>query len=323
MHVSDLTEQRRQMLPRGVTFTKHPSHLIMMVITMGYHLRLQIGIHLWVLIHQVMNCTQSIPINLVHICLLDINSSSDCSGLTQIQNQIHFLKKPARQKMDWSYLLARTYLQTFESRGKNCFTKIQCGSYSKVQVLKKFAETNFVNELHEDTQRNSPSSNEDDELQECQEYNTDQDLEPHNDDLLDFISHQEHSGDQLDQVLQNYQAYQESQSESLTPTRQLPTRQLNTHIISHVAQATCGSLVDRGANGGLAGVDVRVLSTSPRKYTVTGIDNHEIPGLTLVQCASLVQTNYGLDHLIMNEYAYFGRGHSIHSSGQIEWYQHC
>ena len=25
-------------------------------------------------------------------------------------------------------------------------------------------------------------------------------------------------------------------------------------------------------------------------------------------------------NLIMNEYAYYGRGHSIHSSGQIEWY---
>ena len=25
-------------------------------------------------------------------------------------------------------------------------------------------------------------------------------------------------------------------------------------------------------------------------------------------------------NLIMNEYAYYGRGHSIHTSGQIEWY---
>ena len=25
-------------------------------------------------------------------------------------------------------------------------------------------------------------------------------------------------------------------------------------------------------------------------------------------------------NVIMNEYAYYGRGHSIHSSGQIEWY---
>ena len=63
-----------------------------------------------------------------------------------------------------------------------------------------------------------------------------------------------------------------------------------------------------------------MLSTSPRKCTVTGTDNHEIPGLDLVQYAALVQTNHGMVNLIMNEYAYYGRGHSIHSSGQIEWY---
>ena len=59
---------------------------------------------------------------------------------------------------------------------------------------------------------------------------------------------------------------------------------------------------------------MRVLSTTPRKCTVIGIDNHEIPGLDLVQCAALVHTNHGIN-LIMNEYAYYGRGHSIHSSG--------
>ena len=84
--------------------------------------------------------------------------------------------------------------------------------------------------------------------------------------VLDFICCQNHSDDQLDQVLQTYQAYQESQSESQTPTRQL-----NTRITYHAAQATqakIGSLVDMGANGGLAGSDVIVLSTSPRKSTV-------------------------------------------------------
>ena len=39
--VSDMTGQRRQTLPRGVTFTKHPSHPTMMVLMMSYHLRLQ------------------------------------------------------------------------------------------------------------------------------------------------------------------------------------------------------------------------------------------------------------------------------------------
>ena len=73
---------------------------------------------------------------------------------------------------------------------------------------------------------------------------------------------------------------------------------MNAHITYHVAQAKQGkhgSLVDRGANGGLAASDVRILSTSPRKCTVTGTDNHEIPGLDLVQCASLVQTNHGIE----------------------------
>ena len=77
--------------------------------------------------------------------------------------------------------------------------------------------------------------------------------------------------------------------------------------------------VDRGANGGLAGSDVRVLNTSPRQCTVIGINNHEIPALDIVQCAALVNTNHGIVNLIMNEYAYYGKGHTIHSSGQIEW----
>ena len=136
-------------------------------------------------------------------------------------------------------------------------------------------------------------------------------MERPTDNLLDFITSQEHSDDQLDQVLQTYQAYQQTQSETETPHRQM-----NAHITYHVAQANQakhGSLVDRGANGGLAGSDVKVLSTSSRKCTVTGIDNHEIPGLDLGQCAALVQTNCGMVSLIMNEYAYYRRGQSIHS----------
>ena len=143
-------------------------------------------------------------------------------------------------------------------------------------------------------------------------------MEPPTDDLLDFLTSQEHSEDQLDHVLQSYHTNQETQSETETPNRQM-----NAHITYHVAQANQakhGSLVESGANGGLAGSDVRVLSTSSRICTVTGIDSHEIPGLDLVQCAALVQTNHDMVNLIMNEVAYYGRGHSIHSLGQIEWY---
>ena len=89
-------------------------------------------------------------------------------------------------------------------------------------------------------------------------------------------------------------------------------------MLLKLKKAQHGSLVDRGANGGLAGSDVRVHSTSTRKCTVTGIDQHQINGLDIEQCAALVNTNHGYVNLIMNEYAYYGKGHTIHSSGQIE-----
>ena len=62
-----------------------------------------------------------------------------------------------------------------------------------------------------------------------------------------------------------------------------------------------------------------MLNTSHRQCTVIGRNNHEIPGLDIVQCAALININNGMVNLIMNEYAYSGKGHSIHSSGQNEW----
>ena len=58
-----------------------------------------------------------------------------------------------------------------------------------------------------------------------------------------------------------------------------------------------------------------------RTVSVTGIDNHELPGLDIATCAALLHTNHGKVALIMHEYAYYGRGNTIHSPGQIEWFQ--
>ena len=41
----------------------------------------------------------------------------------------------------------------------------------------------------------------------------------------------------------------------------------------------------------------------------------------MVQCVALVETNHGIVNLIMNEYACYGKGHAIHSSRQIEWFE--
>ena len=147
------------------------------------------------------------------------------------------------------------------------------------------------------------------------------DLDIPDDPILDFVNSQSHSSEDLDQALQAYQAYQVPCSQDSTMT---PERSINHHFTYHIAQASQakhGSLVDRGANGGLAGSDVRILSRSSNKCTVTGIDSHELQGLDVVQCAALVETNHGIVNLSMNEYACYGKGHIIHSSGQIEWFK--
>ena len=74
-------------------------------------------------------------------------------------------------------------------------------------------------------------------------------------------------------------------------------------------------------NGGLAGSDVIILERNGRTVSVTGIGNHELPGLDIVTCAALLNTNHGKVILIMHEYAYYGRGNTIHSPGQNEWFQ--
>ena len=90
------------------------------------------------------------------------------------------------------------------------------------------------------------------------------------------------------------------------------------HISKHSA-SFYGSLVDRGANGGLAGADVHVCERTGRKVSVTGIDDHELPGSDIVTCVALMQTNHGKANMLMHEYAYYGRGNTIHSPCQIDW----
>ena len=93
-----------------------------------------------------------------------------------------------------------------------------------------------------------------------------------------------------------------------------PSYSINKTHIYHVSKHSSshyGSLIDRGANGGLAGSDVRILERSGTTVSVTGIDNHKLPGLDIVTCAALLHTNHGKVVLIMHEYAYYGRGNTI------------
>ena len=93
------------------------------------------------------------------------------------------------------------------------------------------------------------------------------------------------------------------------------------HYIFQHANHTNNQLVDRGANGGLAGSDMRVIYKTHRKINISGIDNHDVNGLDVVTAATLLNTSLGKVIGIFNEYAHLGKGSSIHSSGQLEWFK--
>ena len=92
------------------------------------------------------------------------------------------------------------------------------------------------------------------------------------------------------------------------------------YLFQH-ANHTNQQLVDRSANGGLAGSDMHVIHKTHRKINIQGIDNHEVTGLDVVTAATLLNTSQGKVIGIFNEYAYLGKGSSIHSSGQLEWFK--
>ncbi|MDJ0828176.1 MAG: reverse transcriptase domain-containing protein, partial [Rhodobacter sp.] len=99
-------------------------------------------------------------------------------------------------------------------------------------------------------------------------------------------------------------------------------RQVNvTYRVQQGQVSAPGALVDGGANGGLAGDDVRVLEESLGQVVdVSGITPHVLEGLPLVQTAGLVNTvSDGPIVVIMSQYAKRPTGQkTIHSKGQLE-----
>ena len=97
----------------------------------------------------------------------------------------------------------------------------------------------------------------------------------------------------------------------------------NMHVTYVVTATKCvpgSSLVDRGANGGICGDDVRIIDSGSNQRTVNiqGIDNHTILNVPIVSAGGVVMTQHGLVIVIMHQYASVGKGTSIHSAGQLK-----
>jgi hypothetical protein len=82
-----------------------------------------------------------------------------------------------------------------------------------------------------------------------------------------------------------------------------------------------GALIDRGANGGIAGSDTRIITESEQRVDLSGIDSHEICNIKLGNAGAVVRTQHGEVIVIMNNYALVSEHKTIHSSAQIESYK--
>ena len=100
-------------------------------------------------------------------------------------------------------------------------------------------------------------------------------------------------------------------------------RQCNTHeyLVSTHRSSKSGSLVDRGANGGIAGSDVRIINRTNKSVNVRGIDDHQITDIPIVTAGGVAQTQKGEVIVILHQYAFTGKGETIHSAAQLEWYK--
>ena len=104
-----------------------------------------------------------------------------------------------------------------------------------------------------------------------------------------------------------------------------PKLEANVHAVYNISNhktSSKQSLVDRGANGGVAGNDVRVIHRMSRQVDIQGIDNHQLTNVSVGTVGGVVQTQKGPVIAVMHQYALFGKGNTIHAPGQLEWY-HC
>jgi hypothetical protein len=91
-------------------------------------------------------------------------------------------------------------------------------------------------------------------------------------------------------------------------------------VSSAISRDDTKSLVDRGANGGIAGDDMTIIeyNSPPQFIDIHGIDNHKLDMLKIGTFGAVAKTQRGEAILIFHQYAHYGKGKSIHSCLQLE-----
>ena len=91
--------------------------------------------------------------------------------------------------------------------------------------------------------------------------------------------------------------------------------------ISSCHTAEKGALLDCGANGGIAGDNIRVIAKTGKSVDIQGIDSHRINEIPIVTADGVIYTQKGPVIAIMHQYAYTRKGKSIHLCAQLEAYK--
>ena len=82
------------------------------------------------------------------------------------------------------------------------------------------------------------------------------------------------------------------------------------------------SLINRRANGGVAGKDTHIIFTSlDRIISAYRIDDHEINSILIVTAREVTKSVVQEIIIILNQYTYYDKGKTIHSAGQIEYFR--
>jgi hypothetical protein len=76
-------------------------------------------------------------------------------------------------------------------------------------------------------------------------------------------------------------------------------------ISAHKTKSHHGALVDRGANGGIAGSDVHIISTTGGTVNITGINNHQLTKIKIGTVGSYADSQHGPVILVMHQYAIY------------------
>ena len=137
-------------------------------------------------------------------------------------------------------------------------------------------------------------------------------------DLIAMMSNRHHPGNVRRLLL--------SSSSAPTTLTATPTQQVNTTQTYSVARSQSnpqrGALIDRGANGGLAGTDCRIIAKCPDQFVnIEGIDRHQLLHVPIVTCgAYTLSQNHGPVIVVFHQFVGMQRGPTIISSAQLESY---